>query len=171
MQCHWFSGFILFLRFKVNKSTVSFHEGFPLRWKDQGFQAGACVIFPNGAQCYCCLVLVVAVRLGHHDGWMIAILLCPTFPSDDIHSHVSSAFSCTSSIFSASSQLPVFGTQLAGDLGWKDVGKYHSCIQKRRKSWSNKSFESLLLHVSMAATLLAIFQRIIPYSIVHVFVI
>ena len=27
-----------------------------------------------------CLVLVLVVRLGHHDGWMIAILLCPTFP-------------------------------------------------------------------------------------------
>ena len=26
------------------------------------------------------LVLVLVVRLGHHDGWMIAILLCPTFP-------------------------------------------------------------------------------------------
>ena len=114
------------------------------------------------------MVVVVVVRLGHHDGWMIAILLCPTFPSDDIHSHVSSAISCTSSIFYFSSQLPVFGTQLAGDLGWKDVGKYHSCIHKRRKSWSNKSFESLLLHISMAATLLAIFQRSIPYSMVHI---
>ena len=49
MQCQWLSGFILFVCFKVNKSTVSFYEGFPLRWKDQGFQAGACVIFPNGA--------------------------------------------------------------------------------------------------------------------------
>ena len=57
---------------ELRQSMISFYEGFPLRWKDQGFQTGTCVIFPNGA--------LVLVRLGHHDGWMIAILLCPTFP-------------------------------------------------------------------------------------------
>ena len=60
-----------------------------------------------------------------------------------------SGFWCTSSIFSSSSKVACFW-HTAGDLAWKDVGKYHSCIHKRRKSWSNKSFESLLQHVSVS---------------------
>ena len=93
------------------------------------------------------LVLVLVVRLGHHDGWMIAILLCPTFPlmTSTLTCY---RFKCTSSVFC----FPLRRLFLAHRRGvaWKDVGKYHSCIHKRRKSWSNKSFESLLQHVSMS---------------------
>ena len=96
-------------------------------------------------------------------GWSRSCL--DDFPSDDIHSHTALLLrGCTSSIFSSPSKLPVFGTQ-PEEVAWKDVGKYHPCIHKSRKSWSNKSFESLLHHVCMADIL----QNRFPCSFLFAF--
>ena len=96
-------------------------------------------------------------------GWSRSCL--DDFPSDDIHSHTALLLlRCTSSIFSSPSKLPVFGTQ-PEEVAWKDVGKYHPCIHKSRKSWSNKSFESLLHHVCMADIL----QNRFPCSFLFAF--
>ena len=96
-------------------------------------------------------------------GWSRSCL--DDFPSDDIHSHTALLLlGCTSSIFSSPSKLPVFGTQ-PEEVAWKDVGKYHPCIHKSRKSWSNKSFESLLHHVCMADIL----QNKFPCSFLFAF--
>ena len=61
------------------------------------------------------LVLVLVVRLGHHDGWMIAILLCPTFPlmTSTLTCY---RFKCTSSLFCFPPPSPLFGTQTGGGL-------------------------------------------------------
>ena len=81
------------------KIGQTFHEGFPLRWKDQGFQAGTCVIFPNGA-----LPASAGASTGASAGAVAGASAggqarspwrlddrdpaLPDFPSDDIHSHV-----------------------------------------------------------------------------------
>ena len=69
---------------ELRQSMISFYEGFPLRWKDQGFQAGTCVIFPNGA------ALPGGAGGQDRSPWRLDDRdpALPDFPSDDIHSHV-----------------------------------------------------------------------------------
>ena len=116
-----------------------------LRWKDQGFQTGAGVIFPMAL--LVCLVhwtesvtmtVIADFRLWWHPHWPHVLPLLISLPLHFFHIFLLPCFSAPARLFLARSLR----------LGWKHVGKYHSRIHRSRKSWSNKSFESLLQHVS-----------------------
>ena len=132
--CEWWQHSFVFM-----KASSS------LRWKDQGFQTGAGVIFPMALPV--CLVhwtesvtmtVIADFRLWWHPHWPHVLLLLISLPLHFFHIFLLPCFSAPARLFLARSLR----------LGWKHVGKYHSRIHRSRKSWSNKSFESLLQHVS-----------------------